>query len=526
MQPLSPHALKAMLADGHELALIDLREELIFSQSHLLFARSIPLSRLELKFARLVPRRGTRVVLCDDGDGLVERATGILFRSGYTSLFALKGGVAAWATAGFELFSGVNVPSKAFGEFIEHASATPSVDASELDRLIRAGTDMVVLDSRPFDEYQRVSIPTAVNVPGAELVLRIRDLAPSPNTLVVVNCAGRTRSIIGAQSLINAGVPNKVVALRNGTMGWNLSGLACERGKTKRAGDASRDGLAWAKSAAEAVAKRFGVERIDRATLERWRAESEQRSLYLLDVRDPREYEAGHVPGALSAPGGQLVQATDQYVGTLGARIVLVDDAEVRAVMTASWLRQMGWQDVFVLAEKGDETGWPAAPMLGPSPPLELSIDCAGLAGLIARNEATVVDLSLSREYCEAHIPGSHFAIRSRLAQALAKIPLRGTLVLTSEDGALAGLAAPEAQALVDRPVLYLAGGSAAWRAAGHSLTSADARMADDAVDIWLKPYERPNDTTKAMSEYLSWEVDLLARIERDGTTNFVQFEP
>src|SRR3954468_7316465 len=76
---------------------------------------------------------------------------------------------------------------------------------------------MVVLDSRPFDEYQRVSIPTAVNVPGAELALRIHDLAPSPQTLVVVNCAGRTRSIIGAQSLINAGVPNKVVALRNGT---------------------------------------------------------------------------------------------------------------------------------------------------------------------------------------------------------------------------------------------------------------------------------------------------------------------
>ena len=397
-----------------ELALIDLREELIFSQSHLLFARSIPLSRLELKFARLVPRRGTRIVLCDDGDGLVERAAEILLRSGYTNIFALAGGVAAWAAAGFELFSGVNVPSKAFGEFVEHASATPSVDASELDRLIRAGTDMVVLDSRPFDEYQRVSIPTAVNVPGAELVLRIRDLAPSPDTLVVVNCAGRTRSIIGAQSLINAGVPNKVVALRNGTMGWNLSGLACERGKTKRAGDASRDGLAWAKSAAEAVAKRFGVERIDRATLERWRAESEQRSLYLLDVRDPREYEAGHVPGALSAPGGQLVQATDQYVGTLGARIVLVDDAEVRAVMTASWLRQMGWKDVFVLAEKGNETGWPAAPILGPAPPPELRIDCAGLAELIARNEATVVDLSLSRDYLAGAYP--RFLFRDQIA--------------------------------------------------------------------------------------------------------------
>jgi len=522
MQSLNPHALKAMLSDGAELALVDLREELIFSQSHLLFARSTPSSRLELNFARLVPRRSTRIVLCDDGDGLVERAAEILSRSGYSNLFFLEGGVAGWTAAGFELFSGVNVPSKAFGEFVEHESGTPSIDAPDLDRLIRGGTDMVVLDSRPFDEYQRVSIPTAVNVPGAELVLRIRDLAPSPDTLVVVNCAGRTRSIIGAQSLINAGVPNKVVALRNGTMGWNLAGLACEQGKAKRAPDASHGGLAWAKSAAAAVAQRFGIVRIDRATLDRWRGESDQRTLYLFDVRDPREYEAGHVPGALSAPGGQLVQATDQYVGTLGARIVLVDDHEVRAVMTASWLRQMGWNDVFVLAEAGSETGRPPAPVLGAAPAAP-RIDSAALAELIARNDATVIDLSLSRDYRAAHIPGSYFAIRSRLAKALAAIPLRGTLVLTSEDGVLAGLAAPEARALVDRPVRWLDGGNAAWRAAGHSLTADDPRLADEAVDAWLKPYERPNDTTKAMSEYLSWEVDLLARIERDGTTNFTR---
>jgi rhodanese-related sulfurtransferase len=241
-RPVEARTLKAMLADGRELALIDVREELIFSQRHLLFARSVPLSRLELKFAALVPRRTTRIVLCDDADGLAERAADVLRRAGYTDVSALDGGVAAWAAAGFELFSGVNVPSKAFGEFVEHASTTPSIAADELDALIRGGTDMVVLDSRPFDEYHRVSIPTAVNVPGAELVLRIHDIAPSPETMVVVNCAGRTRSIIGAQSLINAGVPNKVVALRNGTMGWNLAGLTCESGKAWRAPEVSRGG--------------------------------------------------------------------------------------------------------------------------------------------------------------------------------------------------------------------------------------------------------------------------------------------
>src|ERR1700732_122847 len=348
-----------MIGDGGELALVYVREELIFSQRHLLLARSIPLSRFELKFAQLVPRRTTRIVLCDDGDGAAAgRAAAILARNGYSDVSILEGGVDAWAAAGYELFSGVNVPSKAFGEYIEHESGTPSIAAAELEQLLREKADIVVLDSRPFDEYSRVSIPTGVNVPGAELVLRAREIATSPDTMIVVNCAGRTRSIIGAQSLINAGVPNKVVALRNGTMGWSLAGFACDSGKNRRAPEVSPKTLDWARTAALQVAQSCGVERIDRAMLETWRKDA-TRTLYLFDVRDPTEYSAGHVAGAVSAPGGQLVQATDQYVGTLGARIVLVDDAEVRAAMTGSWLRQMGWRDVFILAESGSEKGLP-----------------------------------------------------------------------------------------------------------------------------------------------------------------------
>ena len=211
-------------------------------------------------------------------------------------------------------------------------------------------------------------------MPGAELVLRVRDIVPSPNTTIVVNCAGRTRSIIGAQSLISTGVPNRVVALRNGTMGWHLAGLICDAGRAIRAPDVSSGGLVWAKSAAESVARKFGVERIDRATLERYRSDA-TRTLYVFDVRDPNEYvRSGQFPGAISAPGGQLVQATDIYAGTLGARIVLSDDKEVRAALTASWLKQMGWNDVLVLPEAGNETNEPDRIVLG-TPALDCAVD-------------------------------------------------------------------------------------------------------------------------------------------------------
>ena len=514
-RPLAAAAVKAMLGDGQELALIDVREELTFSQNHLLWARNVPLSRMELRFARLVPRKTTRIVLCDDNDGLTARAADVLARAGYSDIAYLDGGVAAWEQAGFVTFSGVHVPSKAFGEFVEHDSGTPSVSAQELDALMLNGTKMVVLDSRPFDEYSRVSIPTGVNVPGAELVLRVHDIAPAPDTTIVVNCAGRTRSIIGAQSLINAGVPNKVVALRNGTMGWHLAGLTCATGKADRAPKVTREGLAWAKKAAEDVARRWKVERIGRDMLDKWRGDT-SRTTYLFDVRDPDEYKAGHLPGAISAPGGQLVQATDFYAGVLGARIVCSDDREARALMTASWLKQMGWQDVFVLPEAGDEKGEAPLPLLGtpsdkavpPSTPL-------------SADNVTVIDLSTSPHYRRGHIPGAWFAIRSRLDRALKKIAPKGTVILTSEDGVLASLAVAEAQALTDRAVHWLKGGNAAWKAAGFPISTAE-KLADDPLDVWLKPYERPNDNEAAMNAYLSWEVDLLERIKKDGTTHFL----
>jgi rhodanese-related sulfurtransferase len=520
---VSPAQLMAMLSDGEELALLDVREEFVYSGSHLLHARSAPLSRLELTVPRLVPRHATRIVLIDDGDGLSDRAAAILARHGYPNVSVLAGGNPGWSAAGHVLFSGVNVPSKAFGEVVEHAALTPSIDAAELKAMIDRGDDLVVVDSRPYDEFNRVSIPTAVNVPGAELVLRVRDLAPAAATTVVVNCAGRTRSIIGAQSLINARLPNRVMALRNGTMGWTLAGLAPDHGQERRLATTppSRDTLAWARSAAAMLARRCGVRHVDLDQVRQWQEEAEDRTLYLFDVRDPREYEAGHVKGARSAPGGQLVQATDQYIGTFNARIVLVDDLDVRATMTASWLLQMGWRDVFVLAASGTETGSPASPVLGDPERPGLRIDGEELAARMERHAATVVDLSLSRNYRKGHIAGAWFAIRARLNRALPVIEAKDMLVLTSEDGTLAALALDEATALTPVPVRYLGGGNAAWIAARRPLTATEPRFADEPVDAWLKPYERDRGTKDAMQDYLSWEVDLLDRIARDGTTRF-----
>src|SRR5439155_24215259 len=138
---------------------------------------------------------------------------------------------------------------------------------------------------------------------------------------------------------------------------------------------------------------------------------------------------------------------------------------------------------------------------VGDQPPAQEQIECAELSALLARNEATVIDLSPSREYRKAHIPGAWFAIRSRLARALPKIEQRRELVLTSEDGILAGLAVPEARALAGGPVRALRGGNAAWQAAGLPLPD-DARTADEPADLSLTPYAASGRTAAAGSEY------------------------
>jgi rhodanese-related sulfurtransferase len=517
--------LKAQLHDGEEIAVLDAREEGVFARRHHLLASCVPLSRLELLVDDLVPRRTTRVVWCDDGDGTALLAAGRMAALGYQDVAVLEGGIAAWETAGYRLYSGVHVPSKAFAEVVEREAGTPWISAPDLKALIDSGADIAIFDSRSYEEYHNNSIPTAISVPGAELVYRFADLTPSPDTTVIVNCGGRTRSIIGAQALINARFRNKIMSLKDGTMAWHLAGLDVVHGATRRPPEVSEAGLLVATEAASRVAARCEVPSIDKAMLAEWRAESGQRSLYVLDVRTPEEYQAGHLRGARSAPGGQLVQETDSFVATWGARIVLIDDNSVRATMTASWLKQMGWDEVAVLSAGTADADWVSglnqARVLGLEGLDVPTIEPAALCDRLAAGGAVVVDLDTSRRYAQGHIPGAWFAIRSRLADALAKLPKTETIVLTSPDGALARLAAAEIAGGASVPVVVLSGGTEAWTRSGLPLETGATHTASEADDVVLSARERNQDREQAMREYLTWEINLVNDMATDDDHRF-----
>ena len=544
MAQTSPSELAALLTGTDEYALLDAREEGVFSERHLFHAACVPLSQLELVIDRLVPRRSTRLVWCDDDgapEGPAARAARRATELGWTSCSVLDGGIDTWAANGGEVYSGVNVPSKAFGELVEQRYGTPHISADELKTLLDNQTSgavppVAVLDSRPMGEFRRRSIPTGVDCPGAELVHRVKEVVTDPDTLVVVNCAGRTRSIIGAQSLINAGVDNRVVALENGTMGWELAGYQVASGEETHAPDPGPEALAWATAAATTVGERFGVAEIDLETLAGWQADG-TRTTYLLDVRTDEEFENGHIPGSRHAPGGQLVQATDEYVATRNARIVLVDNDGVRAKMTASWLRQLGWNEAVVLAgglaafveasggalTKGKSARTPTARASVPTvrPP-------ALAEQLAAGEEVTVIDVGTSVKYrSRGHIPGSWWAIRSRMDEARAAIGETARIVLTSTDGTLAKLAvADAAEHWPDAEISALAAGNKGWRHAGLDMEPGFDRATTEPDDVWYKPYDHDEGVVRQhMEDYLTWEVALVAQVERDPTVSFPTFD-
>ena len=522
--------LRLWLADGQELALLDVRDGGPFAREHLLTASSVPLSWIEVRMPMLVPRRSTRVVLCDargETGGEADRAAALLRSEGYGWVVGLTGGVQAWKAAGHEVFSGTNVPSKAFGEYIEHHHDTPRIGPEELRQWVDEGRDVVVVDSRPFEEFRMVSIPGADNCPGAELALRVPALVKSEQTTVVVNCAGRTRSIIGAQSLRNAGLKNPVYALRNGTMGWHLAGLKTDQGQDRMVPLPPPQAVAAARERARDLAVRHGVRFIDADQLNLWQQEA-SRTTYVFDVRQAPAHAAGHLPVSLHAPGGQLVQATDTFAAVRHARIVLVDEHGVQAPMTGHWLRQMGWSEVYVL--DGFETlekvqGESVVPALGLDRLQVAAIGPEALADRMKTNPVCVIDVGESFGWRRERIAGSRYAMRSHLGAALQSLDPAIPLVFVCGDGRISPFAAQQALEAGRQQVFWLKSGRAGWRRAG--LPMEPGRIENDPLqltptdDMWYPPWARADRVEQAMREYLTWEVDLLDQLAREPYLKF-----
>lgn len=520
---VDPVTLKRWLRDGGEIALFDVREAGQFGEGHPFHAVPLPYSRLELDIARLAPRRSVRLVLLDDGDGVAMLAAARLENAGYSDVHVLAGGVMAWRRAGYNLFEGVNVVSKTFGELVAHHFKTPSIGAEELQARLARGDNLLIVDGRPAEEYRRMSIPGAVCCPNGELAYRIAALAPDPATTIVVNCAGRTRSIIGAETLRQFGPGNPVLALRNGTMGWRLAGFALDPGGNRlypaAPPVAERDAC---RRKAVTLAAQRGIPLLDVAKARHWLTDA-RRTTYLFDIRTEEEFAAGHPPGAIHAPGGQLLQATDQWVGVRGARLILADEARIRAVAVAFWLRLMGHDAAVLNAGPAEWADLPGETPVG-SPvdalPVLPEISPDALAGKLS--SARHLDLRPSMAYRQAHIAGARWAIRPRAGAAVTDMPAHGLLVLVASEPDIARAFATELEPAQRRRAVRLSGGPDDWRRAGLPLAASPSEPSrEDCIDFLFFAHDRHAGNLQAARQYLAWETGLLDRLDADERAGF-----
>ncbi|MDF7660862.1 rhodanese-like domain-containing protein [Erwiniaceae bacterium L1_54_6] len=495
--------LENWLVDGQELAIFDVREHGEYGQGHLFFAVPLPYSRLELDIPRLAPSYRARMVVYDDGDSRVAAAAvRRLTALGYQQVYLLAGGTQAWSAAGYTLFEGVNLPSKTFGEHVEAIRHTPSLSASELHQRIYRQEPLLIVDGRPFSEYQKMSIPGSVCCPNGELSARIDGLLADQNTPIVVNCAGRTRSIIGAQTLIDLGISNPVYALENGTQGWMLADYPLEHGQHRRYPDDSAINTEREHAACK-LAEKAGASWVSPEQVKSW--QSQQDSVYLLDVRTETEFLAATLPGAQHAPGGQLQQATDQYVGVRNARLVLLDTENVRAPVTAYWLRQMGHQ-AYIL-QGGIEAGLREnirSDLSQPLAPVLPHISVSQLRAWQTSRSILIWDIRSSQDYRNGHIPGSVWVNRCHIIDADVS-----DVVIVSDDPQQAGWLVPDGQ-----PLGWLVGGVAAWLDAGGEVDVTPGSPTDaERIDYLFFTHDRHQGNKAAARQYLAWEQGLWPRL-------------
>jgi rhodanese-related sulfurtransferase len=526
---LTPAELHKRIEAGTPMALIDVREHGEYNAAHIPGASSVPRRLIETMLGRLVPTPHIPVVIYDDDGERAMLAAETVSAMGYGFLDVLTGGINRWASEGFPTEWGMNVPSKDFGERIEVEHRVPSISATELKARMDRGEDLVILDTRTPEEFQRACIPGGRSVPGAELPLRIAEIvAERPDAQVVVNCAGRTRSIIGTRTLQRMGLQN-VVGLRNGTSGWSLAGLELEHGADRVSQpDVSAEGRARAEEYARRIAREDGVRSLGIDALRDMMTRTD-RVQYFIDVRSREEFEAGHIPGFIWVPGGQAVQRVDDTVAVRSGHVVFCDDGVTRSFVTASWYRQMGFRRVY--AVDGGTRAWVAAGHgleIGGADPRPFGLDEAekmiptidptSLANTLATNpDLGMIFVDTSREFAAGHIPGSHWVSRSWLELRVADVApdLDAPLLVSDVSGQNSLLAGLTLARIGYRRVGVLAGGMRAWRAAGLTVEQGLTGIMEAPTDVVPAGTER---SYADMVQYLRWEEALGHKYEQAVT--------
>lgn len=542
---ISPKELKDLRASSELYALIDVREWGEFALEQIFGASIVPRGHLEKYVPFLVPATDARIILyCDCGERSA-RAAATLGALGYTGVTVLDGGLEGWKQAGGETVSGWSVPGKDYGERVQIEEDIPDLTVEQLHARLERGEKLYILDARPEEEFRTSHLPGAYPVPWGQMAIEAPVIVPDRDAVVIANCAGRTRSIMGARLLRRMGY-HRAMALKGGTGAWRIAGYGAElqAGPGPAKPEIPPSISTWTRGFGARIAEEEKIPRLSPRELEHMLRGGGL--VYVLDMRLPSEFVGGHLPGARLCPLTQAQFLADNLVGVRNAAVICTCDDGVRGVLGAWLLRGIGYPNACALrggieqwTKEGlaTETGTPWEMDYGQPPwllrfaiPAALGrprpLPSAGFDEARARTRLIdpqelrageslsqiVLDVRGAGEFATAHIPGARWLSRGRLELGIETLaPSRGgDLVLYCRRGVESTLAAATASELGYERVRVLDGGFEAWKRAGFPVEeglgtqSEFEEIAVAEVGIFGGgPYGFSHER---MAKYLKWE--------------------
>ncbi len=105
-------ATEAVKLINNDALVIDIRSAEAFSRGHIVNARNIPADELDAKIEQLQKHKSKPIVAVCDAGMTTTRTVTTLRKSGFESVFGLKGGMTGWSQAGYPVVTGKKTRSK------------------------------------------------------------------------------------------------------------------------------------------------------------------------------------------------------------------------------------------------------------------------------------------------------------------------------------------------------------------------------------------------------------------------------
>ncbi len=97
---------------NNDAIVLDLRNAESFSRGHIVNAKNIPFDELDAQLDKIAGLKGKPIVAVCDVGGTSNKAVNSLRKTGFESVYGLKGGMTAWTQAGLPVVTGKKTKSK------------------------------------------------------------------------------------------------------------------------------------------------------------------------------------------------------------------------------------------------------------------------------------------------------------------------------------------------------------------------------------------------------------------------------